>query len=80
MNIPGFVFESEQNYIKIGVGYYIKNIINDERCYNLEGKNSHVIIIDKKSTSHWKNRLINIVYPKIGLFFTFFFIEGNIGK
>ena len=46
MSIPGFNFECENNDNKKRVGIYIRDYIKYTRCLNLEGKNSHLIVID----------------------------------
>ena len=49
MNIPGFKFECEVNDSKRRVGVYLKDSIKYTRCWNLEGQNAHIIIIDLES-------------------------------
>ena len=46
LSFPGFAFESEINSIKSRVGIYINNNINYIRRYELEGLNSHIVIVD----------------------------------
>ena len=46
VNIPGFNFECEMNNNKRRVGIYVKDSIKYTRCLNLEGQNSHLIIVD----------------------------------
>ena len=58
ISFPGFAYESETNSIKSRVGCFIKNNINYKRCYELEGVNAHLIIIDIKAERNL--RIINI--------------------
>jgi exonuclease III len=46
LSFPGFAFESETNSIKSRVRIYIHNGINFNRRCELEGQNSHIVIVD----------------------------------
>jgi exonuclease III len=46
LSFPGFPFESETTSIKSRVGIYLNNRINYIERYELEGLNSHIVIID----------------------------------
>ena len=59
LNIKGYTLEMEINCLKSRVGIYIKNDIKYVRKYELEGTNSHILIIDV--TNKFKTyRIINI--------------------
>ena len=46
LSIPGYIFEYESNNVKRRVGCYVKNHLKYKRRLDLEGENSHLIIID----------------------------------
>ena len=46
IQIPGFVLELEVNAVKKRVGMYINSELSFRRRYELEGKDSNVVIID----------------------------------
>ena len=52
LTFSGFNFEAENNSVKSRVGAYIKNEINYTRKNNLEGENSHLLIIDIEGQSN----------------------------
>jgi hypothetical protein len=56
-----FNYESEVNSIKSRVGIYVRQKINYVRRFDLEGTNSHVVIIDVKSIQDL--RIITIYRP-----------------
>lgn len=58
MSFPGFCYESENNDTNARVGCYISNKINYIRRTDLEGLNSHLLIMDIKSEKDL--RIINI--------------------
>jgi Holliday junction resolvase RusA-like endonuclease len=58
MSFPGFCYESENNDTNARVGCYISNKINYIRRTDLEGLNSHLLILDIKSEKDL--RIINI--------------------
>jgi exonuclease III len=58
LSFPGFEFETENNAIKARVGCYIKSGIKYMRRIDLEGINSHLLIIDISAERNL--RLINI--------------------
>ena len=58
LNIPGFVLEVELNDVKARVGTYIKDSISYSRRTDLEGSNSHVVIVDINGII--KTRIINL--------------------
>ena len=58
LTIPGFCLEVEKNYLKARTGIYTSNNIIYTRRSELEGTNSHLIIIDIEGTKNF--RLINI--------------------
>ena len=60
LNIPGYSFEHEINDVKRRVGTYIRNTIKYKRCFDLEGKNNHLLIIDVENGAGMKKRIINI--------------------
>ena len=60
LNIPGYNLECECNNTKKRTGTYIKNSIKYRRCKNLEGHNSHMVIIDLENEAECKKRIINI--------------------
>ena len=46
LSFPGFAIEVEQNDVKKRVGVYIKSTISYRRRIDLEGRNSHLIVLD----------------------------------
>ena len=46
LNLRGFDLEVENNLIKSRTGIYITKNLNYKRNVNLEGKDSHLVIID----------------------------------
>ena len=58
MSFPGYCYESEVNSNRARVGVYINSKINFIRRQDLEGTNSHLLIIDVKGVKNV--RLINI--------------------
>ena len=60
LSIPGYKLETEVNKTKKRVGFYKKNHIKYERKINLEGNDSHLIIIDCENGLKNKKRIINI--------------------
>ena len=58
LSFPGFNYESENNSEKSRVGMYINSSLKYNRRNNLEGPNSHVIIVDVKSERDL--RIINV--------------------
>jgi hypothetical protein len=61
LDFPGVNYESENNQICSRVGTYIKTSINYIRRRDLEGLNSHLVIIDIKCEKNL--RVINIYRP-----------------
>ena len=61
LSLPGVNYESEINSICSRVGVYINSNIDYTRRNDLEGANSHLIIIDIKGSRDL--RLINIFRP-----------------
>ena len=59
LTIPGYNLEIEDSESKKRTGFYIWKIICYDRCYNLEQKANHLIIIDIYCESGRK-RLVNI--------------------
>jgi hypothetical protein len=49
MSFPGYLYESEVNTIKSRVGCYINTNLSYVRRLDLEGSNSHLVILDVKS-------------------------------
>ena len=60
LGIKGYVLELENNTYKSRVGFYIKDTVKYVRCPNLEGQNSHLIVIDINNEKGSKKRLINM--------------------
>ena len=58
MSFPGFVYESERNKIRSRVGCYVKSSVSYVRRNDLEGQDSHLLILDIKTKS--TTRIINI--------------------
>ena len=58
MKFPGFEYESEINNTCARVGCYLNSNISYVRRYDLEGVNSHMIVIDIKSNKNL--RIVNI--------------------
>ena len=56
--IPGYLMELEQNSVKSRVGFYISKSVSYVRRFDLEGKDSNLIIIDVEGTLN--TRLINV--------------------
>jgi exonuclease III len=61
MSFPGCALESELNEIRSRVGCLVKSNISYVRRVELEGLNSHLIILDIKAKSN--KRIINIYRP-----------------
>ena len=61
LSLPGFNYESEVNAIKSRVGLYVRSNINYVRRTELEGNNSHIVIIDIKCRQNL--RIITIYRP-----------------
>ena len=61
MSFPGYIYESEMNDTRSRVGCYVKSNISYVRRVELEGLNSHLIILDIKAKSYI--RIINIYRP-----------------
>ena len=61
MSFPGYNYESENNTIRSRVGCYVKANISCIRRTDLEGQNSHLIILDVKAKNNI--RIINIYRP-----------------
>ncbi len=61
LSLPEFNYESEINNVKSRVGMYIRSKINYVRQTELEGINSHIVIIDIKCKTNL--RLITIYRP-----------------
>ena len=59
LSLPGYNLEIEESDSKKRTGIYIRTNIRYDRCYNLEQKSNHLIIIDIYCGSG-KKRLINI--------------------
>ena len=59
LNIKGFDLEIEINSVKSRTGVYISKDINYSRKIELEGVNSHLIVIDIEGRSEIK-RIINV--------------------
>ena len=60
LSIKGYKYEYEENLFKKRVGFYIKNCIKYERKRELEGTDSHLIVIDVDNAKHDKKRIINL--------------------
>ena len=60
LSIKGFKYEYEENSFKKRVGFYIKNCIKYERKRELEGTDSHLIVIDVDNAKHDNKRIINL--------------------
>ncbi len=58
MNVSGFVYESEKNDCFSRVGCYFQSDITCVRRIDLEGDNSHLIILDVKAKINL--RIINV--------------------
>ena len=58
LSFPGYALESESNNVKSRVGLYINSKLNYIRRPNLEGINSHVVVIDLTETNEL--RIINV--------------------
>ena len=58
LSFPGYALESESNNVKSRVGLYINSKLNYIRRPNLEGINSHVVVIDLTGTNEL--RIINV--------------------
>ena len=68
LSFPGFCLESETNSLMSRVGIYVNSKIKYVRRNELEGKDSHIVIIDV--IGHEKLRIINIYRtfcPKNGM-------------
>ena len=61
LSLPGLNYESETNAIKSRVGLYVRSNINYVRRTELEGNNSHIVIIDIKCRQNL--RIITIYRP-----------------
>ena len=61
MSFPGFIYESENNTIRSRVGCFIRSNITYVRRSDLEGQNSHLVILDIKARSNI--RIITIYRP-----------------
>ena len=61
LNFPGVNFESETNDVRSRVGIYIKANVDYIRRRDLEGVNTHLVIVDVKCDK--KLRIINIYRP-----------------
>jgi hypothetical protein len=61
LSLPEYNYESEINNIKSRVGMYIRSKINYVRQTELEGINSHIVIVDIKCKNNL--RLITIYRP-----------------
>jgi exonuclease III len=75
LSFPGFCLESETNSLMSRVGIYVNSKIKYVRRNELEGKDSHIVIIDV--IGHEKLRIINIYRtfcPKNGMTPKEFFI------
>ena len=51
LGIPGLNLELEMNCVKSRAGIYVSEKINYNRMKTLEGKDSHLVIIDIKGNS-----------------------------
>ena len=60
LKIPGYVLELEVNQDKKRVGVYIKDNLKYLRRTDLEGENSHIIVIDIECKTTITKRLINL--------------------
>ena len=60
LSIPGYKFEAEANSFKKRVGFYIKDNVKYERKIDLEGQDSHLVIIDLENEKKTKKRMVNI--------------------
>ena len=58
LSFPGYIFEVEKNDIKSRSGIYISNTITYKRRTDLEGLNSHLVIIDIEGVKPY--RIINL--------------------
>ena len=58
LSFPGFSIETETNDLKIRVGIYVNERIKYRRRNDLEGVNSHIVILDIEG--HKKVRIISI--------------------
>ena len=59
LNIKGYDLEIETNSVKSRTGIYISKDINYSRKIDLEGVNSHIIVIDIEGRSEIR-RIINV--------------------
>ena len=60
LGIPGYALELVSNDTKSRVGYYIRDNIKYIRRHDLEGLNSHLIIVDIKNVKTIEKRMIKI--------------------
>ena len=58
LNLPNYVLEVKENSVKSRVGIYIKNKVKYLRQFEMEGVDSHLMIVDIKAKT--SIRLINI--------------------
>ena len=61
MSFPGYIYESEMNKTQSRVGCYVKSNISYVRRIDLEGQDSHLIILDIKAKNN--KHIINIYRP-----------------
>ena len=59
LSIPGYDLLVEKNSIKARSGIFISNKVNYTRMFNLEGVDSHIVILDIEGISDIK-RIINV--------------------
>ena len=59
LSLKNFQFELETNSLKARAGIYISNEVKYRRMLNLEGINSHIVIIDTEGIKNVK-RIINV--------------------
>jgi exonuclease III len=58
MSLPGYLYESKENTIKSRVGCYVNTNLLYVRRLDLEGSNSHLVILDPKTIQELQ--IINI--------------------
>ena len=68
VSITGYIYKSEKNDVKNRVGIYIKNNIKYSRCLDLEGSNSHLIIIDVENTEKTLLSMFKVFFGSLPAF------------
>ena len=59
LTFPGFSLELEKNDVKARFGVYLSTKISYKRRNDLEGQNSHLVIIDIHGNKHTRRGLFN---------------------